>query len=62
MARALSADEKKELTYFELLTSIAFQYFAAKKCEVMVLETGLGGRLDATNVVPAPLAAIVTSD
>ncbi|MEK7233505.1 MAG: folylpolyglutamate synthase/dihydrofolate synthase family protein [Elusimicrobiota bacterium] len=60
-ARALSADEKKELTYFELLTSIAFQYFAAKKCEVMVLETGLGGRLDATNVVPAPLAAIVTS-
>ena len=61
MARALAADPKKKLTYFELLTSIAFQYFAAEKCGVMVLETGLGGLLDATNVVPAPLAAIVTS-
>lgn len=61
MGRALRADRKKRLTYFELLTSIAFQHFAEKKCAVMVLETGLGGRLDATNVVPAPLAAIVTS-
>lgn len=61
MARALAVDKKKSLTYFELLTSIAFQYFAEKKCAVAVLETGLGGRLDATNVVPAPLAAIVTS-
>ncbi|MDD5305276.1 MAG: Mur ligase family protein, partial [Elusimicrobia bacterium] len=61
MARALAADKKKELTYFELLTSIAFQHFADKKCAVMVLETGLGGRLDATNVIPRPLAAIVTS-
>lgn len=61
MARALAADKKKRLTYFELLTSIAFQHFAEKNCSVMVLETGLGGRLDATNVVPSPLAAIVTS-
>jgi dihydrofolate synthase/folylpolyglutamate synthase len=61
MARALAADKKKTLTYFELLTSIAFQHFAEAKCAVMVLETGLGGRLDATNVVPSPLAAVVTS-
>ena len=61
MARALAADRKKSLTYFELLTSIAFQHFAGRNCAVMVLETGLGGRLDATNVVPSPLAAIVTS-
>ncbi len=61
MARALAADKKNLLTYFELLTSIAFQHFAARKCDVMVLETGIGGRLDATNVVPSPLAAIVTS-
>ena len=60
-AKALKADPKGELTYFELMTSIAFQHFAAEKCEVMVLETGLGGRLDATNVVPQPLAAVVTS-
>ncbi len=61
MARALALDKMKRLTYFELLTSIAFQHFADKRCAVMVLETGLGGRLDATNVVPSPLAAIVTS-
>ncbi len=61
MARALAADPRKQLTYFELLTSIAFQHFAARRCEVMVLETGLGGRLDATNVVDTPLAALVTS-
>ncbi|MBI4062084.1 MAG: bifunctional folylpolyglutamate synthase/dihydrofolate synthase [Elusimicrobia bacterium] len=61
MARALDADKKSRLTYFELLTSIAFQHFADRGCDVMVLETGLGGRLDATNVVPVPLAAIVTS-
>ncbi|MDX6769989.1 MAG: folylpolyglutamate synthase/dihydrofolate synthase family protein [Elusimicrobiota bacterium] len=50
-----------DLTYFELLTVLAFRYFAEKKCDVMVLETGLGGRLDATNAVKAPLAAVVTS-
>jgi len=61
LTRALAADKKKRLTYFELLTSVAFQHFADAKCGVMVLETGLGGRLDATNVVPSPLAAIVTS-
>jgi len=61
MSRALAADPKGELTYFELLTSLAFQHFAARACAVAVLETGLGGRLDATNVVSAPLAAIVTS-
>ena len=61
MVRALAVDKKKRLTYFELLTSIAFQHFAEARCAVMVLETGLGGRLDATNVVPSPLAAIVTS-
>lgn len=54
-------DDKNELTYFELLTVLAFRYFAEKKCDVMVLETGLGGRLDATNVIKSPLAAVVTS-
>ena len=58
-AKLMPRDER--LTYFELLTVLAFKYFAEKKCDVMVLETGLGGRLDATNVVRAPLAAVVTS-
>ncbi len=61
LARALEADADSTLTYFELLTSVAFQYFADKGVEVAVLETGLGGRLDATNVVDAPLAAVITS-
>ena len=61
LARTLAADRAARLTYFELLTSVAFQHFLEEGCEVSVLETGLGGRLDATNVVTKPLAAIVTS-
>ncbi|MDO5439949.1 MAG: folylpolyglutamate synthase/dihydrofolate synthase family protein [Erysipelotrichaceae bacterium] len=44
----------KEPTVFEKLTAMAFVYFAKKKCDVVVLETGLGGRLDATNVIYDP--------
>ena len=40
-----------ELTYFEQLTVIAFQYFATEEVDVLLLETGLGGRLDATNLI-----------
>lgn len=46
-------------TYFEALTLIAFIAFALADCEVVVLEVGMGGRLDATNVV-RPLAALIT--
>jgi dihydrofolate synthase/folylpolyglutamate synthase len=46
-------------TYFEALTLIAFIAFAASRCDVAVLEVGMGGRLDATNVV-RPLAAVIT--
>ena len=61
LARALAADRGNDLTYFELLTSVAFQHFARKRVDVAVLETGLGGRLDATNVVEKPLASVITS-
>lgn len=47
-------------TEFELVTAIAFVYFKEMRCDVVVLETGLGGRLDATNVIPAPLASVIT--
>ncbi|MBU0581318.1 MAG: bifunctional folylpolyglutamate synthase/dihydrofolate synthase [Candidatus Margulisbacteria bacterium] len=50
----------KGLTEFEILTGIAFEYFKQKKAEIVILETGLGGRFDATNIVN-PLAAIITS-
>jgi dihydrofolate synthase / folylpolyglutamate synthase len=46
-------------TYFEALTLLAFIAFADAQCEVSVLEVGMGGRLDATNVV-RPLAAVIT--
>lgn len=46
-------------TYFEALTLIAFLAFASAKCDIAVLEVGMGGRLDATNVVK-PLAALIT--
>ena len=61
MAKTTAADPGKKLTYFELLTSVAFQYFFEKKAAAVVLETGLGGRLDATNVVDKPLACLITS-
>jgi len=49
-----------ELTTFELLTALAFTYFETRKVDYQVLETGLGGRLDATNVVK-PEVCVITS-
>lgn len=46
-------------SYFEILTALAFLYFAEKHIEIAVLEVGMGGRLDATNVVE-PLVSVVT--
>jgi len=46
-------------SYFEILTALAFLYFAERKIEIAVLEVGMGGRLDATNVVN-PLLSIIT--
>lgn len=61
LSRALRADPQSRLTYFELLTSVAFQAFDAAGTEFVVLETGLGGRLDATNVIERPVASLITS-
>jgi len=49
-----------KLTFFEVTTAIAFEYFAANNVDYAVIETGLGGRLDATNVIK-PLASVITS-
>ena len=48
-------------TFFEATTALAFDHFERAGVDVAVVETGLGGRLDSTNVVPRPLAAVVTS-
>lgn len=52
---------ESELTYFEVMTAVAFCYFAEKKVELAIVEVGLGGRLDATNVLPAPEVCIITN-
>ncbi len=45
---------------FEVWTAVAFCYFLEQNCDIVVLETGLGGRFDATNVVSKPLCAVIT--
>jgi dihydrofolate synthase/folylpolyglutamate synthase len=47
-------------TFFEVVTVMALVYFAERQCDLVIWETGLGGRLDATNIV-TPLAAVVTN-
>lgn len=48
-------------TEFELVTAIAMEYFARSRCDIVVLEVGLGGRLDSTNVIAAPECAVLTN-
>ena len=47
-------------TFFEVTTVMAFDYFNKKKVDIAVIETGLGGRLDATNVI-SPVISVITS-
>ncbi len=48
------------LTQFELITAVAILWFAQKECDVVVLECGLGGRLDSTNVIKESLCSVIT--
>ena len=56
---AMSMEDRP--TEFELVTAIAFEYFAREGCEAVVLETGMGGRLDSTNVIENPLCSVITN-
>lgn len=49
------------ITEFEFVTAMAFDWFLKKGCDVVVLETGLGGRFDSTNVIKTPLCSVITS-
>ena len=56
------ADSMEESpTEFELVCCIAFEYFKRKKCDIVVLEVGMGGEFDATNVIGVPEAAVITN-
>lgn len=48
-------------TEFEFITAVAFLYFSQMKCDYAVIEVGLGGRFDATNVIPPPEVCVLTS-
>lgn len=48
-------------TEFEMMTCVAFQWFADRRCDIVVLETGMGGRLDATNVIEHPEVCVITA-
>jgi dihydrofolate synthase/folylpolyglutamate synthase len=55
---ATPSEAAPEITFFELTTLLAIEAFAAHRCDVVVLEVGLGGRLDATNAVPTAVSVI----
>ena len=48
-------------TPFEIETALSFLYFQEKKCDLVVLETGLGGALDATNIIKTPVMEVIAS-
>ena len=58
--RELSGAEVGAITFFEFITVLALRHFAEQRCDLVIWETGLGGRLDATNIV-TPLASVITN-
>ena len=52
--------EQNNLSFFEMTTGLALQYFKAEKVDIVVMETGLGGRLDSTNII-TPIVSVITN-
>ena len=61
VAEEMAAAGMAHPTYFEVGTAVALLYFRERKCDIVVLETGLGGTLDATNVVDTTVLEVITS-
>ena len=59
--RDITESMSERASQFEVLTAAAFEYFYKEGCDIVVLETGLGGRLDSTNVINAPEVSIITT-
>lgn len=57
---SVEKEVEDNITEFEFITALMFTFFAEQKCDVVVLEVGLGGRLDSTNVIKKPLATVIT--
>ncbi len=60
--KAVVDQMEEKPTEFEIITAMAFLYFRKQQCEIVVLEVGLGGRLDATNVITVPELAIIMNN
>ena len=58
--RPIADSMEDKPTEFELITAVAFEYFKRHECDVVVLEAGLGGRLDSTNIIRNPLLSVIT--
>jgi dihydrofolate synthase / folylpolyglutamate synthase len=61
LERIWSAVEEFKATFFEVTTAMAFDHFGRHNVDIAIVETGLGGRLDATNVLEHPFATVITS-
>ena len=59
--KPLAAAMADHPTEFELVSCIGFEYFLRKNCDIIVLEVGMGGALDSTNVIPVPEVAVLTN-
>lgn len=59
--RPFAQSMEESPTEFELVSCIAFEYFKRNACDIVVLEVGMGGALDSTNVIPAPEVAVITN-
>ncbi|OXG08641.1 dihydrofolate synthase/folylpolyglutamate synthase [Flavobacterium araucananum] len=60
VARHKDFFEANDMSFFEMSVGLAFDYFAAQKTDIAIIEVGLGGRLDATNII-TPLVAVITN-
>lgn len=60
-SKKLEQENLGKASFFEVVTALAFKFFSRHQAELVILETGLGGRLDATNVVQSPLLSIITN-
>jgi dihydrofolate synthase/folylpolyglutamate synthase len=61
LIRVERTNDGRAITQFEITTAAAFTIFADNPADVLLMEVGLGGRLDATNVIEAPLATVITA-
>ncbi len=60
LVRPIADSMEDKPTEFELITALAFEYFNRNKCDIVVLEAGMGGRLDSTNIIENSLLSVIT--